>query len=300
VATSGEGDFATTCGHSRESGGYLLGDGSRDDPYVVTNAAQLAHVALHPENHFIQTADIDITEDSRFTSGFTPIGSVSNPFTGVYDGQGFMIQNLRISSDAESVGLFAANRGLIQNVRLVSGEVISTAENPGYVGAIAGLNTEGGAVRACSNGASVTGNASTYTGGLVGYNFGGKVHDCFNYARVTGTTFVGGLVGFNRQEATLAGCYNAGSVFGEDIIGAVAGVNEDATVANCYYMESTCDFGIGEGSGTAVERTAAEMQEPQMAADLAAGNDASLWTTGEDDATGYRYPVLRRPSTVDS
>jgi hypothetical protein len=47
-----------------------------------------------------------------------------------------------------------------------------------------------------------------------------------------------------------------------------------------------------------VERTAAEMQEPQMAADLAAGNEDSLWTTGEDAATGYRYPVLRRPGTV--
>jgi hypothetical protein len=295
VATPGEGDFATTCGHARESGGYLLGDGSRNDPYVVTDAAQLAHVALHPQSHFIQTADIDISGDSRFASGFTPIGSVAAPFLGAYDGQGYMIQGLRISSNAESVGLFAANRGQVQNVRLVSGEVVSTAESPGYVGAIVGLNTEGGAVRACSNGASVTGNANTYTGGLVGYNFGGRVHDCFNYARVTGVTHAGGLVGFNRQGATVAGCYNAGSVFGEEIIGAVAGANEGATVANCYFMESTCDFGIGEGTGTAVERTAAEMQQPQMAADLAAGNEDSLWTTGENEATGYRYPVLSRP-----
>jgi hypothetical protein len=37
-----------------------------------------------------------------------------------------------------------------------------------------------------------------------------------------------------------------------------------------------------------------------MAADLAAGNMDSLWTTGENDATGYRYPVLQRPNAINN
>ncbi len=295
-AASGDGDFSTTCGHSRESGGYLTGDGSASNPFVVTSAAQLAHVAAHPESHFVQTEDIDIMEDSQFAGGFPMIGSAENPFTGVYDGQGYMIQNLRITSGEGSVGLFASNRGQLKNIRLVSGEINATSNDIAYAGAIVGFNSEGGAVRSCSNGANVNGGASTYTGGIAGYNFGGRVRDCFNYAKIAGIRNVGGLVGFNSGGGTLAGSYNAGAVFGEDVIGAVAGRNEEATVTNCYYLESTCDFGIGEGAGTAFEKSSPDMQDPQMAADLAAGDEDSLWVQGEDSASGYRYPVLKRPA----
>ncbi len=296
LATAGSGDSATTCGHSRESGGYLTGDGSAGNPFVVTSAAQLAHVAAHPESHFVQTEDIDILAESRFAGGFPMIGSADAPFTGVYDGQGFMIQNLRITSGSDCVGLFAANRGQLLNIRLVSGEINATSSDIAYAGAIVGFNSEGGMVRSCSNGANVNGGASAYTGGIAGYNFGGRVRDCFNYAKIAGIRNVGGLVGFNSGGATLAGSYNAGAVFGENVIGSVAGRNEEATVTNCYYLESTCDFGIGEGSGTAFEKSSPDMQDPQMAADLAAGDEDSLWVQGEDSASGYRYPVLKRPA----
>lgn len=294
VTDATEGDFATTCGHSRESGGFLLGDGSVNAPYEVSAPAQLSHISSHLDSHFIQTADIDISGDSRYAGGFAMIGSASSPFTGVYDGIGFAISSLRVISSEENVGLFAWNRGTIRNVSIVSGEISSGATGLSYIGGIAGLNSDGGSIRSCSNGAAINGNQNTYTGGIAGYNFGAKIHDCFNYAKVSGVDVVGGLVGFNRRSAALTGSYNAGSVNGRDDVGSVAGINEDATIANCYYLTGTADDGVGSGGGTATEKDSGELSSPQMAADLAAGNESSLWVSGNASAN-YRYPTLRKP-----
>lgn len=297
LPTDATGDeVATTCGHARESGGFVKGDGSRDAPFEVDSALRLAHLSAHLSSHFIQTGEIDIADESRYASGFPMIASGGVPFSGVYDGGGYAIRNLRVSSDAENVGLFAENTGTLLNVHLLSGEVRSTSGGRAYAGGIVGLNYGGGSVTASANGARVTGAAAGYAGGVAGYNYGGKIRDSYNAGKISGAGLAGGLAGVNREAGSVTGCYNVGLVEGTGQVGAVVGSNENAAVANCYYLAETAAKGIGSGAGTALERSGAEMRSAQMVLDLAAGRDNSPWTAAAGG--GYSYPVLNKASVA--
>ena len=284
-------DVSTVCGHARESGGFLKGDGSAESPYLVSTAAQLAHVSKHLDSHFYQTGEIDIADDPQFASGFPVIGG-QTPFSGSYDGGGYGISNLRIQSPAEQVGLFAANEGRLQNIVLRSGEIRSNAATRSYVGGIVGINRPGGTITACSNGTRVTGGASSSIGGICGYNDGAKIRDCYNAAKVSGSPLGGGLVGVNGKGSTLSGCYNVGTI---EEGSAVAGQNADGgVITNCYYLAETAPAGIGTGSGSATLRNSDEMSSRQMVADLNAGRDVSPW---EESSGSYTYPLLQAPAS---
>jgi len=286
--TSGDA-VATTCNHPRESGGFVRGDGSRENPFEASTAAQLAHVSAHLSSHYVQTADIDIADDSAFISGFTPIASGGSPFTGSYNGGGHTVTNLRITGSGQNIGLFAENTGTIKNVRVLAGDVKSSGGGRSYVGGVVGFNYQGGVVEACSNGAKVTATGTGYAGGVVGYNFGGKVRDSYNYAKITGTANVGGVVGVNAESASVVGCYNVGTIDAASEAGAVVGSNQNAAIANCYFLEDTAEKGIGRGSGNVMVKTSDEISAPQMALDLAAGNDESTWSIPLSGS--YTYPV---------
>jgi len=287
-----EDEVSTVCGHPRSTGGFLLGDGSRQNPYQVATPAQLAHVGMHLSSHFVQTGDIDLSTDATFIAGFPMIGSAGSPFTGSFDGQGYAIRNLRVDSGDQSVGLFAESSGEIINVSLTSGEVRATSAGSGFVGGILGRNLEGGLVAVSSNGARVIGGPGFNVGGIAGQS-AGRIRDCYSAATITGTSNVGGLVGLNAAGATLSGSYNAGGIEAVgDGVGAVAGVNR-GIVTNTYYLEGSFPYGIGEGEGSAMVRTAEAMGSAQMVADLTAGSDTSPWARSQSE--GYLFPVLRRP-----
>ena len=106
---------------------------------------------------FKQTHDINLSE----IDNFTPI----NNFAGNFDGQDFIISDLKINSTADNVGLFAkVTGGTIQKVKLLNAEI-----------------TGGNNV-----------------GGLVGYSENATIKDNFVDAVVTGTSSIeGGLVGID-------------------------------------------------------------------------------------------------------
>ncbi|MCL2579684.1 MAG: hypothetical protein FWE32_06590 [Oscillospiraceae bacterium] len=285
-------DISTVCGHTRESGGFLEGDGSASNPFRVSTPAQLAHIQLHLSSHFVQTADIDVGADTQFITGFNMIAGQGEPFTGSFDGQGFAIRNLRITSDAQAVGLFAENSGRIENVSLVSGEIRSTAAGQAYVGGIVGRNHAQGDVFAVSNGARIIGGNSAYVGGIVGYN-NGRVRDSYNAALITGADHTGGLIGTNGVSGALSSSYNVGNVEGTgDGVGSIVGVNR-GVVANTHFLLETAWNGIGVGDGTANEQTSEAMASAQMVADLSVGDVNSPWVRSEGG--GFVYPVLRVP-----
>ena len=80
-------------------------------------------------------------------------------------------------------------------------------------------------------GGSVSG--STYLGGLVGFN-GGAVTNSYNTGSVSGTgNYVGGLVG--RNAGAVGGSYGAGSVSGSSYVGGLVGYNTSTgTLSNSW------------------------------------------------------------------
>ncbi|MCD2514265.1 YDG domain-containing protein, partial [Comamonas endophytica] len=136
------------------------------------------------------------------STGFIPVGSLMNGFTGKLDGTGHIVSNLNIyRAGATAVGLFG---GL------------------GNGGAVANIGLDGG---------SITGGSTT--GALVGYNARGTVSNSFSTAAVNGTSNVGGLVGANTIAASVTDSYATGTVIGSSGVGGLVGSNS-GTVVNSY------------------------------------------------------------------
>jgi signal transduction histidine kinase len=96
--------------------------------YNVSNCQQLQDINNDLEGKYTQTADIDCSS----VPNFSVIGGASNVFVGSYDGKGFSISNVTISTDVEAndtslraVGLFGiVLNGDLQNITLKNSTVL--------------------------------------------------------------------------------------------------------------------------------------------------------------------------------
>ena len=160
------------------------------------------------------TRDIDASDTVNWKKGkgFKPIKS----FTGKFYGKGYKIVNLYINRpDDDNVGLFGRLYGEIRDLGI---------EN-----------------------VKVTG--SNQVGGLVGYNIGGTLNNCYSTGTVNGDNHVGGLVGSNQGTMTI--CYSMGSVSGKDRVGGLVGYNK-GTISDCYSTSSV--IGNNNESGGLIGR----------------------------------------------
>jgi len=73
---------------------------------------------------------------------------------------------------------------------------------------------------------------STYVGGLVGYNYYGSIENCHSQGGVTGSSYVGGLVGC-ADYGDITNCDSTGSVTGSSQVGGLVGYTVYGTIANC-------------------------------------------------------------------
>ena len=145
--------------------GIITGKGTAEDPYRISNAAQLKWFrnTVNSENCSIcaaLTADIDLENDP-----WTPIGTdFQNSYTGTFDGKGHTVKNLFINSGSlQYAGLFGYTKAAALRDLTVSGSVTSTAED-NSVGGIVGM-VYGGVIENCGNLCKVIGK---HTGGIAG------------------------------------------------------------------------------------------------------------------------------------
>ena len=91
---------------------------------------------------------------------------------------------------------------------------------------------------------NVTGSGDS-VGGLVGYNWGGTLTQCYATGAVSGGTSVGGLVGVNGEQGAVTNCYSRCAVKGCDVGGLISG--NDGDVHQCYGAGtvSGCDQAVG-------------------------------------------------------
>ena len=79
----------------------VLGDGTAGNPYQIRTATQLAALATCvnggndcASKYYVQTADIDLSAHANWVG----IGTVTNQFSGNFNGNGFGIYNLTTPS----------------------------------------------------------------------------------------------------------------------------------------------------------------------------------------------------------
>ena len=194
------------------------------------------------------TADIDLTGKN-----WTPIGTdYDNSYKGTFDGGGHTITGLTFTTNDEYVGLFGwLNRaGTVKNVVMEGVQITSNQIYGGSIGGVVGYSW--GTIENCSVSGSVSG--TVYVGGVVGAQIGGSITGCSSSATVKGTVDVGGVAGQTNSNATMTACYATGNVTLEiapkkNIAGGgLVGMNAGSSLLACYATGNVTSTGSSTGN----------------------------------------------------
>ena len=243
----GEYTYTISLAAAKDLGYTIESDGS----YTVTSADGLMNVAELVNGG---KTDINITLDKDIDltgKEWTPIGTgYSNKYTGTFDGGGHTIKGLTVTTNDQFVGLFGSigYAGTVKNVMMEDVQITSNRSS-GFAGGVAGYSD--GTIENCSVSGSVSG--TVYVGGVVGVQIGGSITGCSFSATVKGTVDVGGVAGQTNSSATLTACYATGNVIIEmapkkNIAGGgLVGMNAGSSLLACYATGNVTSTGSSTG-----------------------------------------------------
>ena len=248
------------------------GAGTNVDPYQITTCAQLQSINLELDASYELANDIDCTSAS---GSWTPIGAVGAGFTGTLDGQNHKITNLDLSGISDTTnfaGMFSAIEGsaVVKDLSIIDSE-LNAGNNSGMItgglydsatlddvyaqatitchgdncGGLVGSQHDASVIN--NSGADVTvANNDISTGGLVGWVSGaGTIQQSFANGFISGTLYVGGLIGAVNTisgVATVTNTYANATVEGDEYVGGIAGMAAELNLTNSY--------AVGSASGT--------------------------------------------------
>jgi len=192
---------------------FTGGTGTQNDPYIIETEENLRFFSLlvnGGDDFSGETIMLDNQNqpiDLINIANWTPIGSLSTPFNGTFDGDGYVIKNVNINrpnEDNQSLFGYVDSDGIIKNLGVVGGAIKGRSS----VGGLVARNS--GTIINCYAIVDVEGtrnNTYIYVGGLVGYNTG-IINNNFAVGSVTvpnynnNNTDRGGLVGYNGGTVT--------------------------------------------------------------------------------------------------
>jgi len=205
-------------------------------------------------------------KDDIDVKGQVSLGSEKYPFEGIFDGNGFTINNIGAhDGQGNKGGFFGVTKGAtLQNITIIKPEIkagendalgglvdkaedttifncsiLRDGERPGritgkndYVGGMVGIGLGKTSLNYCYSIVQVENDGYEYVGGLIGYSEGTITH-CSSQGEVTcsGSDFVGGLAGYISNN--VLHCFAWGEVNGNSKVGGLIGF-VDGSVSNSY------------------------------------------------------------------
>ena len=243
----GEYTYTVSLAAAKDLGYTIESNGS----YTVYNADGLLNVAELVNGG---KTDINITLDKNIDltgKDWTPIGTdYDNSYKGTFDGGGHTITGLTFTTNDEYAGLFGwLNRaGTVKNVVMEGVQITSNQIYGGSIGGVVGYSW--GTIENCSVSGSVSG--TVYVGGVVGVQIGGSITGCSSSATVKGTVDVGGVAG--EKWGSMTACYATGNVTLEIDSpknlsgGGLVGFNGGSGVLACYATGNVTSTGSSTGN----------------------------------------------------
>lgn len=318
VSARAEGETVDTWDGTVEA--FTEGSGTKEDPWRIENAEQLAYLAQQVNNgtnyrgkHFLLVSDLDLS-----VKEWTPIGTYSNSFWGGFDG-GRTITGMTITGkENKYVGLFGACYNFTAPSSYIKSVTVKRANISGhsFVGAIAGAGANisdcysientiyasrcvGGVcgslignISGCYNSSSVKGNSTA--GGIMGSasyegrDGNGVVQYCYNIGAVTVSqqdSSVGGITGASANRYNISNCLNCGKITGNGKnVGGIVGSTDSSYmnfIGNCYYNSDLNNAGVGEGASDKV----IPLTTSQLCGALPKGLDPTIWKEGSVDTS---------------
>ena len=226
------------------------GSGTSALPYQIASINNLYWLSQNSSawsSYFIQTADIDASPLAS-SVGFSPIGKYmtqGTPFSGKYDGQNHVINNLTINRNTASyIGLFGCLvNATISNLGLTNVAITGLTNT----GALAGDCNYHDTITNCFSTGTITGNKynpngysnTNIAGGLIGSIENSNITNSYSACTVNGGDNAGGLIGsivyIQGNNSSISNCYASGSVTGNNNVGGLVGnVSNAPTITNCY------------------------------------------------------------------
>ena len=245
----GEYTYTVSLAAAKDLGYTIESNGS----YTVTSADGLMNVAELVNGG---KSDINITLDTDIDltgKDWTPIGTgYDNSYKGTFDGGGHTITGLTFTTNDKYAGLFGwlNKAGTVKNVVMEGVQITSNQIYGGSIGGVAGYSW--GTIENCSVSGSVSG--TVYVGGVVGAQIDGSITGCSSSATVKGMVDVGGVAGQTNSSATLTACYATGNVIIEiDPVknisgGGLVGFNGGNGVLACYATGNVTSTGSSTGN----------------------------------------------------
>ncbi|MDF3001519.1 MAG: hypothetical protein K0Q48_1638 [Bacillota bacterium] len=250
---------ATNKALNKAQPGFSSGNGSANNPYVISSDTQLFWFAEQVNaGEMFEGTYISLDSDLELTKEWTPIGSSSTiAFAGVFDGQGHTISGMQIGTSATPAAIsyagffgFMKNTAEIKNLHLDDVSMVIQGSGTSYAGALAAFAESkpatgvGTILDHCTVEGSLgmTNTAATMAGGLIGFsNQYGLISNCGADITVSidagsGMLNAGGLVGMASINSMVINSYSLGSVNGKSSftndsnVGGLAG-----TLSGLYY-----------------------------------------------------------------
>ncbi len=292
----------------------LNGDGAPKAGQESNYTAAFPNAATHlgcpgPCTGYELTADLDLndetagirTDDTYYNSGagWEPIGadSANNRFTAIFNGRGFVIDNLFINRGSTGTqALFAATETGAKITAVGLRDVSVTGANGSA--ALVGASKTGTVINTSFSTGTVAG--AWGTGGLVGHNEG-TVEASYSAATVSGTISVGGLVGNSQNSgASIKNSYAYGAVTqsGSQHLGGLVGHSHtNATITDSYW-DTTVTAAAGTTTTGATGKTTTQLQTPvDYTGIYATWDDSDVGGTSANDTPwnfgeSGQYPAL--------
>ncbi|MHA7965014.1 S-layer homology domain-containing protein [Paenibacillus sp. CAU 1782] len=271
----------TTGGGKVFAADFSGGDGSVENPYIITSPEELNAIRDYPDKHYKLANHIDLTEfleEGNGLGGSTSWHPIDN-FSGSLDGAGHIITGLKIDLSYNSlIGLF----GFITATGSVTAIGLEDISITGLdlVGGIAG-RLDGKISNSYTTG---TVSGTGYVGGLAGYAVSNSsIKNSYSMAATSGNYGVGGIAGVKLQAVIIENTYATGHVTGiwypGGIVGEIGGGSN--LIINNYYDQITTGVYSGAGNGKSTE-------EMKLQTTFAGWDFDQIWFIRP-----HQYPQLR-------
>ena len=237
---------------------YFGGSGTESDPYLISNAEQLAlmnnqvNQGVNTSCYFSLIDDILLNDMTDFQdwnvnppqNNWVPIGNENCKFSGTFDGNGHTITGLYINSKSTGNGLFGVTKKATIKNLTVKNAYINCSEQEAN-GALVGWASDfynKTTITNCSA-KDVIVKGGDWTGALVGRTSGGGIIDyCYASGKVYGGNNTGGILGgdWDGFDLYIRYSYNEADVSGKEKVGGITGVVPNGAsswksyITDCY------------------------------------------------------------------
>lgn len=266
------------------------GSGTLADPYQIATVADLELVKDYLSSNFILMNNLDLSDTSQPDNSWAALGNSTAPFTGVFDGNGKTLANIKIKSAliTKPGGLFSyATNATIKDLTITGAANFSAvAAGIQYMSPLVAVG-DTCIITNCHVMGTIT-DAYRIVGGLVGLSRGCTLSRCSAILEVStdnytvGGLFIGGLVGNATLGTDIYQCKTNVTLDGQNSIGGISGSHSSGRIEQCYTTGSITCRGVKAGGliGSLVPANVSEVS--------ALIKDNYSQATVTDEVSGYQ------------